>query len=250
MQRTYRIGQIVPSSNTAMETEVPAMLRTRERVGAERFTFHSSRTRMLNVTKEELTAMNADSERCAIELADARVDVVGYACLVAVMSQGNGYHRRAEAQLQSVVARHGCDAPIVSSAGAMIEGLKALNAMRIAIVAPYLNPLTQLVIDYIESEGIEVVDSVSLEGPDNLVVGRCDPMAPAKIYRTLDLRRADAVVLSSCVQMQSLPAIPLVEKECGLPVVSAAVCTTHQILTRLGLPTSVEGAGALLSGRY
>ncbi len=27
MNRTYRIGQIVPSSNTTMETEIPAMLR-------------------------------------------------------------------------------------------------------------------------------------------------------------------------------------------------------------------------------
>ena len=30
MTRTYRIGQIVPSSNTTMETEIPAMLRARE----------------------------------------------------------------------------------------------------------------------------------------------------------------------------------------------------------------------------
>ena len=39
----YRIGQIVPSSNTTMETEIPAMLRRREAILPERFTFHSSR---------------------------------------------------------------------------------------------------------------------------------------------------------------------------------------------------------------
>ena len=43
MSRTYRIGQIVPSSNTTMETEIPAMLRAREQVLPERFSFHSSR---------------------------------------------------------------------------------------------------------------------------------------------------------------------------------------------------------------
>ena len=32
MDRTYRIGQIVPSSNTTMETEIPAMLRAREAI--------------------------------------------------------------------------------------------------------------------------------------------------------------------------------------------------------------------------
>ena len=54
--RTYRIGQIVPSSNTTMETEIPAILRGRESVEPERFTFHSSRMRMKKVTKEELAA--------------------------------------------------------------------------------------------------------------------------------------------------------------------------------------------------
>ncbi len=77
--RTYRIGQIVPSSNTTMETEIPAMLLRREKVEPERFTFHSSRMRMKEVTEEELAAMDADSDRCAIELSDARVDVLGYA---------------------------------------------------------------------------------------------------------------------------------------------------------------------------
>ena len=76
-----------------METEIPAMLRAREATHPERFTFHSSRMRMQKVTKEQLEAMDRESLRCAAELADARVDVMGYACLVAIMSMGQGYHR-------------------------------------------------------------------------------------------------------------------------------------------------------------
>jgi maleate isomerase len=60
----------------------------------------------------------------------------------------------------------------------------------------------------------------------------------------------DTLVLSSCVQMPSLAAIPVVEQEVGLPVVSAAVCTTYQMLQKLGLRTHVPAAGALLSGKY
>jgi maleate cis-trans isomerase len=81
LDRRFRIGQIVPSSNTTMETEIPAMLRARESIEPDRFTFHSSRMRMQKVTREELEAMDRDSDRCAVELADARVDVLGYACL-------------------------------------------------------------------------------------------------------------------------------------------------------------------------
>ena len=105
--RTYRIGQIVPSSNTTMETEIPAMLRAREVILPERFTFHSSRMRMHRVVKEELEAMNREGLRCAAELADARVDVMSTACLVAIMAQGPGYHRQVEKDLQSVVADAG-----------------------------------------------------------------------------------------------------------------------------------------------
>jgi maleate isomerase len=84
MKTLYRIGQIVPSSNITMETEIPAMLQARQLIRPERFTFHSSRMRMNEVSKDELASMDGESDRCALELSDAQVDVMGYACLVAI----------------------------------------------------------------------------------------------------------------------------------------------------------------------
>lgn len=248
-QQSFRIGQIVPSSNTTMETEIPAMLRVREAVEPERFTFHSSRMRMQKVTKEELEAMDRDSDRCALELADARVDVLGYACLVAIMSMGKGYHRVSEERLHGRTVEAGGPAPVVTSAGALVDGLKVLGAKKVSILTPYMKPLTKLVIDYIEHEGIEVVDSISLEIPDNLVVGRQDPLAPAEITKRLNTK-VDAIVASACVQMPSLASVQLIEDRTGLPVVSSSVSTTFMMLKKLGLKTLSPGFGALLSGRY
>ena len=250
MTRPFRVGQIVPSSNVTMETEIPAMLRARETVLPDRFTFHSARMRMKKVTKEELAAMDADSDRCAFELSDAAVDVMGYACLVAIMSMGPGYHRVSEKRLHGRTVENGHAAPVVTSAGALVDGLHALGAKRIAVVAPYVKPLTELVVSYIEGEGIAVQDSLALEIPDNLEVAAQDPANLLAHYKKLDLSGIDALVLSACVQMPSLPAIQKGEDEIGLPVVSAAVCTAHQMLKRLGLEAQVPGAGALLSGRY
>lgn len=250
MTRPIRIGQIVPSSNVTMETEIPAMLRARETILPERFTFHSSRMRMKRVTKEELAAMDADSDRCALELSDAAVDVLGYACLVAIMSMGPGYHRQSEARLHGRTVENGHPAPVVTSAGALVDGLTTLGARRVAVVAPYMKPLTQLVVSYIENEGIAVQDSLALEIPDNLEVAAQDPASLLEHYKRLDLSGIDALVLSACVQMPSLPSIQTVEDQIGLPVVSAAVCTTHQMLKRLGLEARVPGAGSLLSGRF
>jgi maleate isomerase len=250
MSRPIRIGQIVPSSNVTMETEIPAMLRAREEILPERFTFHSSRMRMKRVTKEELAAMDADSDRCALELSDAAVDVLGYACLVAIMSMGPGYHRQSEARLHGRTVENGRPAPVVTSAGALVDSLAVLGARRVAVVAPYMKPLTQLVVSYIEDEGIAVQDWLALEIPDNLEVAAQDPANLLAHYRKLDIEGIDALVLSACVQMPSLPSIQKVEDEIGIPVVSAAVCTTYQMLKKLGLEARVPGAGALLSGNY
>lgn len=248
--RPFRIGQIVPSSNTTMETEISAMLRAREAVLPDRFTFHSSRMRMKKVVKEELEAMDRDSDRCAVELSDARVDVLGYACLVAIMSMGPGYHRISERRLHERTAENGAPAPVVTSAGALVDGLRALGAKKISVICPYLKPLTQLVVDYIENEGIAVHHFKALEIPDNLAVGLHDPMRLLEIYKDVDTTGIDAFVASACVQMPSLPIIDMLQQRLGVPVVSAAACTAHQLLDRLGLERTVPGAGALLNGNY
>ena len=185
MSTSHRIGLIVPSSNTTMETEIPELLRRQQEHGQDTFTFHSSRMRMQQVSREELARMDGDSDRCALELSDARCDVLAYACLVA---------------------------------------------------------------GYIEDAGVEVANRISLEVPDNLAVGRLDPADLLGHARRLDLTGVDALVLSACVQMPSLPAVQQVEDELGLPVVTAATATARSILLSLGITPRVREAGQLLAG--
>jgi maleate isomerase len=194
--------------------------------------------------------MDAESNRCALELSDAQVDVLGYACLVAIMAMGHGYHRESQARLRSLTAANGGDAPVVTSAGALVDALHLMKAKRIALVAPYMKPLTQLVVDYIQAEGIAVADWAALEIPDNLDVARHDPARLPAIVRDLRTADVDVIVLSACVQMPSLAVVPLVEAITGKPVVTAAVATTYALLKSLGLEPVVPGAGALLSGAY
>ncbi len=248
MPTPYRVGLIVPSSNVTMETEIPGMLHRREEIRQERFTFHSSRMRMQQVTADELARMDRDSDRCAAELSDAHVDVMAYACLVAIMAQGHGYHRESQERLERVAAENGAKAPVVSSAGALVEACQEMGARRVAVVAPYMKPLTKLVVDYIEAEGVEVTESVSLEVSDNLEVGCLNPHELPGIVRGMDLSGADALVLSACVQMPSLSAVQVVEDEVGLPVVTAGTATVRRILDVLHLEPVVPNAGRLLSG--
>jgi maleate isomerase len=248
MTGVHRIGLIVPSSNTTMETEVPSLLRAREHQTPEdRFAIHAARVRMQQVTPEQLRAMNAQTERATAELADMRPDVVATACLVAIMAQGPNYHCVMQSQIEAVLEREGAPAPVVSSAGALVDALHALGARRIAVVAPYLEELTRLVAAYIEDAGIEVADAVSLEVSDNQAVAALDPEDLKTHWKRLDLRGCDALVLSACVQMRSLPVIEDVERQSGVPTLSAATATTWALLRALDLEPVAPGAGALLA---
>ncbi|WP_026303703.1 maleate cis-trans isomerase family protein [Jongsikchunia kroppenstedtii] len=240
---TKRIGLIVPSSNVTVETEMPRILARSEDV---EFTFHASRMRMQAVTPAGLAAMNAQRERCVIEIGDAGVDAVLYACLVAIMATGPGEHKNVEFAVAEQLATGGSTTKVLSSAGALVQALRETGAQRVALVMPYMRPLAEQVVAYIENEGIEVVDWRALEVADNIEVGCIPPERVMDAARSLDRSRADALVLSCCVQMPSLSIVQAAENELGLPILSAATAGAYSILRALQLPVNIPGAGSLL----
>lgn len=243
MSAPTRIGLIVPSSNVTVETEVPRLLSRHRQVP---FSFHASRMRMQTVSPEQLRAMNAQRERCVLELGDAGVDAVLYACLVAVMAGGPGEHQRAESVIAEQLAAGGSRAAVLSSAGALIDGLRALHARRIALVTPYVPALARQVVAYLEAEGFDVGDWRTLEVADNAEVACIPGDRVLDAARELDLSNTDALVISACVQMPSLDLVAEAETEFGVPVLSAATAGAYTLLRRLNLPIDIPQAGSLL----
>jgi len=246
-KKSFRIGLIVPSSNVTMEKEIPQMLQSLEGENAFQFTFHSSRVRLQRVSPEELKKMNANAANAALELADASVDVILYACLVAVMAEGKGAHIESEERIRNTLTKENKSIPIITSAGALVATLRDIEASKIAIIAPYLPALTETVCGYLRDENIEVVSSCSLSVDDNLEVGKLDQRELLKIAQTLP-KNIDAIVLSACVQMPSIDVIEEAEKLLGKPVISAGTATVYQMMKTLGIPPNILGYGDLLAG--
>jgi maleate isomerase len=240
----HRIGLVVPSSNVTVETEMPALL---QRHRSARFSFHSTRMRMHTVSPEELRAMNAQRGRCVDEIGDAGVDAVLYACLVALMAQGAGEHERTESAVVDQLAERGLTPRVTSSAGALVHALRATGAERVALVMPYLRPVAELVVAYVEAEGFTVTGWRALEVADNAEVGCIAGDRVLDAARSLDLAGTDALVVSACVQMPSLPLVQQAEDEFGLPVLSAATAGAFTLLDQLGLPVDLPDAGRLLA---
>lgn len=244
----HRIGLVVPSSNVTVETEMPALLgRSRHAT----FSFHGTRMRMHTVSAEELQAMNDQRERCVDEIGDAGVDAILYACLVALMAQGHlagvGEHERTEQTVAEQLEKRGLAPAVMSSAGALVHALAATGAQRVALVMPYLRPIAELVVDYLREEGFDVTDWTALEVGDNSEVGCIPGDRVLAAARSLDLSDVDALVISACVQMPSLPLVQHAEDEFGLPVLSAATAGAFTLLDRLGVPVDLPGAGRLLT---
>jgi maleate isomerase len=230
-----------------METELPQLMRRRATTHpSETFTFHSARMRMRTVNQDELELMNQSTERAAHEIADVRPNVVATACLVAIMAQGPGFHRTAEASIGSVLDIEEAAAPVVSSAGSLVVALRAVGATRVALITPYVKPLTSRVVDYLEAEGIAVHDALSLEVQDNHAVAALDQRNLLEHAKRLSVTGCDALVVSACVQMPSLDVIDAVEEQARVPVLSAATATAWAILRALELDAAIPGAGSLL----
>lgn len=251
MTSPHRIGLIVPSSNTTMETELPELFRRHGTETGESFTWHSARARLSQVTAEELDRMVIASDVAAQSLADAPVEAIAYACLVAVLARGPGAHRDVQARLERALDESPRQPPVVTSAGALIDGLAALGARRIAIITPYMRPLAALVADYLRSEDIDVAGVVALEVADNVEVGRIPSDVLVEQARRIAAEhdRLDALVLSACVQMPSLAVVERVEQSIGIPVVTAATATARSIFLALGLEPVVPRAGSMLAAR-
>jgi maleate isomerase len=117
------------------------------------------------------------------------------------------------------------------------------------MLMPYTDALAEAVVAYLEAEGVRVVARRNFSVADNLAVGRLDPMRLVDEARSLDLNGVEAVVLSACVQMPSLPALLPAQRALGLPVTSTAACTVRGMLVRLGLEPVAPGGGAVLGDR-
>ena len=243
MRRIRRIGLIVPSSNVTVETELPALLR---RIPDVAVSFHASRMTMTDVSPDGLAAMNAQLERCVAEIADVEPDAVLYACLVALMAGPPGEHGRAEEAVALQLSEAGHYPVVRSSAGALVEALNALAATRVALVTPYMRPLAEKVVNYLEAESFDVAAWRALEVADNAEVGCIPGEQVMRAARSIDLAGVEALVISACVQMPSLDLVELAEREFGIPVLSAATAGAFSLLKALELPLAVPDAGSLL----
>lgn len=208
-----RLGIIVPSSNTTVETEFFSVLH------GSNITLHTARMPLNNVTAEELTNMEKQAATAAEQLKDAQVDVVVYACTSGSMLNGLG-HDIDIAEKLSETAK----CPAIVTATAVIDALEQLRAQRIALATPYITEITKREVDFLKAYGFGVAKTASLNLKENLKIGRLTPTDAATLAKTANSPSADALFIS-CTNFRTFEAIAQLEEELQKPVISSNSAT-------------------------
>ncbi|WP_199566769.1 maleate cis-trans isomerase family protein [Streptomyces triticagri] len=164
-------------------------------------------------------------------LSAAEPEVIAYACTSGSFVDGMAGERTMSAAMESA-----SEVPSLTTSGAVLEALAELDARRIALVTPYTQSVTGALEDYLGEAGVEVTGRSSLgltrhiwKVPYKDVVG---------MAREALVGDADALFIS-CTNLATYDAIPQLEAELRIPVISANQVTMWAALRRLG--TSAVG---------
>ncbi|RLG50766.1 MAG: maleate cis-trans isomerase [Thermoproteota archaeon] len=203
-----RIGLIVPSSNTTMEPELTA-------AAPEGVSVHTARMRLREVTVEGLLEMEEHAEEAALQLSDARVDVIVYGCTTGSLVKGPGHDTQLSRRLSSIAS-----CPVVATATAVVQALKAVGASSIAVATPYIEELDRREKEFLEASGFRVVEMRGLGIRDNAEIGKLPPHVAYQLAKEADSPEAHAVFIS-CTNFRTFEVIEKLERDLGKPVVTS-----------------------------
>lgn len=230
---TYRLGLLVPSSNTTMEPEFYTM----KPVGV---TVHAARMRIRKVTPEGLAEMERELEGAALSLVDAKVDVIGYGCTSGSLIRGLGHDKEIVSKIEECTRT-----PAVTTSGAVVDAFKTLALNRISVATPYIDSINLLERRFLEGSGFRVLELKGLGIEDNPTIGGQRPNTILRLAREANRREAQGVFIS-CTNLPTIEVIPRLEKELGKPVVSSNTATLWSMLRKAGFKSLVRGYGRIL----
>lgn len=229
-----RIGLLVPSINTTMETEF-------WRIAPEGVSVHTARIAGgRHGTPEELRSMENASKQAAKEVAMVEPDVVAYGCTSGSFFEGPAWNRKICEQLTEITK-----APTVTTAGAMVACLTAGGHKKVDVVTPYVEVTNGRLKQFLKAHGIEVAKLGTFDMLDMFDHAKIQPDEIYRKVKEITTRTAEAVFIA-CTQLRALEVVDLLERDLGKPVYSAVQATAWQAYDVMGVDPKITDCGSLL----
>ena len=224
-----RIGLLVPSINTTMETEF-------WRIAPQGVSVHSARiSGGRHGTPEELRSMENASKAAARDVAMVEPDVVAYGCTSGSFFEGPEWNKKICEQLSEIAG-----APTVTTAGAMAACLMAVD-----VVTPYVELTNERLKQFLRAHGIEVNRLGTFDMLDMFDHAKIEP---SEIYQKVkETNSADTeAIFVACTQLRALEVVDMLERDLGKPVYSAVQATAWQAYAEMGVDPRITDCGSLL----
>jgi maleate isomerase len=230
VEREWRVGLLVPSSNTVMEPDLWHALPA----GA---TLHTGRMYLEDTTPEgERRMLDEHVLPAARDLATARPDLIVFGCTSAGALRGNRYDAELCARIGELSG-----APTVSVIASVRQAIAGRGARRIGVVTPYVDALNVPIRESIEADGVEVATIAGLGIADNFEIARvpagriCDFAEQTLRGLPIDL------AFVSCTNFPAVSALPELERRLGLPVVTSNQAAIAAVLALLEAAPARQG---------
>jgi len=167
------------------------------------------------VTVETLKAMESHiSNTMRLFPIDAEFDALGYGCTSGALHIGDG----AIAELAQ--ASRPC-AQVSNPMQAAIAAFRALNAKKIAYLAPYSEEVSQSMVDEIEQRGVSVAIAATFNEHRDKEVGLISPKSIKQASIELIAQTEVDAIFISCTNMKCAQIIPEIEEQTGIAALSS-----------------------------
>lgn len=232
-----KLGLIVPPTNTVNEAEWA-------RMAPEGVTVHSARMPLHAGAhgEEGRRALEADIARAVGDLRQARCDVVAYGCTAGSMTSPPDALPRMIGGMAGV--------PGVTTAASIVDGLRALGAVRLSIATPYHRALNEHETAFLEENGFRVLSirglGIGEGGPHEYVRIAETPLEAVAAHVRASFVAGSDAMLVTCTDFPALPLIETLEAELGVPVVTSNQATFRAALRAAGVADRFPSFGRLL----
>lgn len=219
-----RLGLLLPSSNTVVESEAMRLVPADGSV-----TLHVSRFRMTVVSDsaESVGQFAPPAMLMAAELlADAKVDLIAWAGTAASWL---GFER--DEALVAQIERS-CGISAMTSVLEINRRLAALGARSIGLVTPYIAALESRIIANYAAVGIDTRAAERLNLTENTEYAKVEPDRVAGLCRRVATTKPDAIVVM-CTNLRGAPVVDALFQELSIPVLDSVAVTVENGLARL-----------------
>jgi maleate isomerase len=228
-----RIGLLVPSSNTSVETEFHRLL-------PAGVTQHVARLFIAKVEPDSIEKMVETLDAQSRLLASADVDIIVLCATAPSFLKGLGYDREISKRIEDATGK-----PATTTSTALLEALRVLNIKKLSLGSAFTPLVNGICAKFLEANGHEVVVQDGMNLLDNLEIGRLSVETAYELGKKIDRETSEAVVLA-CTNWMSIDAIERLERTINKPVLSTTQVSAWHALRSIGITEGLPGYGRLM----